>query len=279
MKLIWMICALLLIHRPSFHTTPKQMPALTMADTLPPMPKAPEVKNGWLGTYTYTVKLKGSGNQPKPYSYYASFHRVHTGFVEFTREVRGAIRVNQPDKYNKDRWESWLSNGTKKSWNYINDTLKAVSVITSDACCRTPHDHLRVIRAGDAKNWKEGFTHNMDLQIDHLTGTYILSVPLATTDAQDHEQWKVRKDAAPKNNYLRDVDETRTMTFKTYQQMNEADTIMGTFRKGQKEIVINRNAPFIYEELLWHDDNGKAVFITPKSTGTVEFKLVLKRID
>ena len=109
-----------------------------MADTLPPMPKAPEVKNGWLGTYTYTVKLKGSGNQPNPYSYYASFHRVHTGFVEFTREVRGAIRVNQPDKYNKDRWESWLSNGTKKSWNYINDTLKAVSVITSDACAYHP---------------------------------------------------------------------------------------------------------------------------------------------
>jgi hypothetical protein len=54
---------------------------------------------------------------------------------------------------------------------------------------------------------------------------------------------------------------------------------MGTFRKGQKEIVINRNAPFIYEELLWHDDNGKAVFITPRSTGTVEFKLVLKKID
>jgi hypothetical protein len=274
-----MICALLLIHRPSFHTTPKQMLAPAMADTLPPMPKAPEIKNGWLGTYTYTVKLKGSGNQPKPYSYYANFHRVHTGFVEFTREVRGAIRVNQPDKYNKDRWESWLSNGTKKSWNYINDTLKAVSVITSDACCRTPHDHLRVIRAGDAKNWKEGFTHNMDLQIDHMTGTYILSVPLATTDAQDHEQWKVRKDVVSKNNYLRDVDETRTMTFKTYQQLNEADTIMGTFQKGQKEIVINRNAPFIYEELLWHDDNGKAVFITPKSTGTIEFKLVLKRID
>jgi hypothetical protein len=104
-------------------------------------------------------------------------------------------------------------------------------------------------------------------------------VPLATTDAQDHEQWKVRKDVVSKNNYLRDVDEIRTMTFKTYQQLNVADTVMGTFRKGQKEIVINRNAPFIYEELLWHDDNGKAVFITPRSTGTVEFKLVLKKID
>ena len=279
MKLIGLIFILLLIHRPSFQMASNPLAATSIVDTLPPMPKPPAVKNGWLGTYTYQFRLKGSGNQPKPYSYYAHFQRVHTGFVEFTREVRGAIRVNQPDKYNADRWESWLSIGTKKSWNYINDTLKAVTVITSDACCRTPHDHLRVIRAGDSKQWQEGFTHNMDLQIDHLNGTFILSAPLATTDAQEHVWWKVSKDAAPKNNYLRDVDEKRTINFKASQHLNEQDTLMGTFRKGQKEIIIQRTVPQEFTELLWEEDGGKKVHITPKATGTMTFTLILKRIE
>lgn len=279
MKLIGLIFVLLLIHRPSFQMAPESLPATTMEDTLPPMPKPPTIKNGWLATYTYTVKVKGSGNQPKPYSYYVNFHQVHTGFVELIREYRGAIRVNQPDKYNKERWESWIPIGMKKSWNYINDTLKAVTVITSDVCCRTPHDHLRVIRAGDTNNWKEGLTHNMDLQIDYETGTFIISMPLAKTDAEDHETWKVRKDVVPKNNYLRDVDEKRTINFKVNQQLNKEDTLMGTFTKGQKDIRIQRTVPYYYDEFLWNDTNGKPVFITPRVTGTITFSLVVKRIE
>jgi hypothetical protein len=248
-------------------------------DSLPPLPPVPEIKKGWIGTYTYTVRLRGSGNQPKPYSFYAHFHRVHTGFVELTREYRSAIRVNQPDKYNADRWESWIRTGSKKSWNYVNDTLKAVTVITSDACCRTPHDHINIIRAGDARNWQIGETHNYDLQIDHLTGTYILSVPVSTVKAEEHDVWKVNKDAKIKNNILRDVDEKKTKDFGTSGYVNAADTVMGTFKKGQKEIRINRVFPYSYSDFLWHEANSKPLYITPEAKGTIEFTLVLRKVD
>jgi hypothetical protein len=279
MKLLSMIClvAIGFAWMPAREHTPyASMPG---RDSLPPMPAVPDIKKGWIGTYTYTVRLRGSGNQPKPYSFYAHFHRVHTGFVELTREYRGAIRVNQPDKYNADRWESWTRTGSKQSWNYINDTLKAVTVITSDACCRTPHDHIHIVRAGDANNWQIGETHNYDLQIDYLTETYILSVPLSTTKAEGHEVWKVNKDAKIKNDFLRNVDEKMTENFRTSGYVNAADTVMGTFKKGQKEIRIHRVFPYSYTDFLWHQANSEPLYITPAAKGTIEFSLVLRKVD
>lgn len=248
-------------------------------DSLPPMPPEPKIGKGWIGTYTYTVRLRGSGNQPRPYSFYAHFNRVHTGFLELTREIRSAILVNQPDKYNEQRWESWIRTGSKQSWNYVNDTLTAVTVITSDACCRTPHDHMNIIRAGDARSWQVGETYNYDLQIDHVTGTYILSLPLAKTKADMHDVWKVNKDAKIKNSYLRDVDEKSTKEFGTSGYINAMDTVMGTFKKGQKEIVIRRTSPMSYTDFLWQDDQGKVISITPAARGTIELNIVLRKVE
>lgn len=72
---------------------------------------------GWVGQYVYEIKFEGRQSL-KPWKfdhlYDIKINRVHTGFVELTSEVRGAIRTNQPDKNNGARWESWIPIGTKK---------------------------------------------------------------------------------------------------------------------------------------------------------------------
>jgi hypothetical protein len=250
----------------------------TFGDSLPLLPEESNVKRGWVGQFLYKVKLNGRGTQPKPYSYYVNYHRIHTGYIELSSEIKGAMRTNTPDRYNEKRWESWIPQGSKKSWNYINDSLHQVTVITSDQCCLTPHDNFRIIKAGSVSQLKQGITHGYDLQIDYNTGTYILSMPIVRCNAQQTEIWYVNKDAKPKNNYLRNVNETSTEEFKTYGYFNAHDTIMGYISRGQKEIVIRRTASIYYEEYLYHDAKGKAVNITPSTKGTVEFILTLKRV-
>lgn len=247
-------------------------------DSLPPLPPPPAIKRGWAGMFQYKVQMKGGGNQPKPYSYYVNYNRVHTGYIELTREIRGTIHVNQPDKSNTQRWESWIPEGRKKSWNYVNDSLHEVTVITSDPCCLTPHDHFYTIRAGSAAEWKEGALHNYDLQIDHVTGTFILSMPLVVCDALFTERWFVNKEAKAKNNYLRNVNESGKTEFKTYQQFNDRDTLMGRFEQRQNEIILRRTGPLTYKNYLWHDVKKGELYITPFAKGTVEFEIRLKRV-
>ncbi|XVJ67419.1 MAG: hypothetical protein HEQ40_15085 [Lacibacter sp.] len=248
-------------------------------DSLPPLPPAPQIKQGWVGTFQYKVQMKGGGNQPKPYSYFVNYNRVHTGYLELTRDVKGAIRVNQPDKYNAQRWESWIPEGSKKSWNYVNDSLHEVTVITADLCCLTPHDHFRTTRAGSTTAWQQGVLHGYDLQIDYTTGSFILSMPLVTCDALFTERWYVNKDAKAKNKYLRNVNESGKQEFKTYQLFNSNDTLMGSFQKGQQEIVLRRTEPLTYKSYLWYDlKKGVDLYITPFVKGTVEFELRLKRV-
>jgi hypothetical protein len=230
-----------------------------------------------VGQFLYTVKLNGRGTQPKPYSYYVNYDRIHTGYVELTSEIKGAIRANSPDKDNAQRWESWIPQGSKKSWSYINDSLHQVTVITPDDCCLTPHDNFRTTKAGSSTALKEGITHGYEIQIDYNTGRYILSIPRVRCDAQQIEIWKVNKDARPKNNYLRNVNDTTNAEFKTYGYFNPHDTIMGSINRGQKEIIIRRTASISYSEYLYHGAKG-AVYITPASKGTVEFVLTLKRV-
>jgi hypothetical protein len=250
----------------------------TISDSLPRLPETPNVKRGWVGQYVYTVKLNGRGTQPKPYAYYVNYDRIHTGYVELTSEVKGAIRANAPDRYNEQRWESWIPQGSKKSWSYINDSLHQLTVITADQCCLTPHDNFRITKAGSATALQEGVTHGYDLQIDYSTGNYILSMPLVRCDAQQTEIWYVNKEAKPKNNYLRNVNETKTGEFKTYGYFNPMDTIMGLVSRGQKEIVIRRSATLTYSEFLYTDAKGKNIYITPAAKGTVDFILTLKRV-
>jgi hypothetical protein len=261
----------------TYKTTQSQPPNDTLP-SLPPLPAEPAIKRGWVGTFKYTVRMKGSGNQPKPYYYFVNFNQIHTGYIEFTHQAKVPIRVNQPDQYNAQRWESWTPIGRKKSYNYVNDSLFEITVITSDPCCLTPHDHYRIARAGSHKEWKEGVSHGCDLQMDYTTGTYILSMPRIICEAQFTEIYKVNKDAKPKNNHLRNVNESGKVNYKTSSLFNAMDTLMGTIKRGQTEIVIHRTAPITYKSYLWHDAQKGELYITPFVKGTVVFEMRIRRV-
>lgn len=254
----------------------------TQKDSLPLIPYQPSVKRGWVGQYVYEINFRGKGNKPAPFMYNVSFNRLHTGFVELSNEIRGAIRVNQPDKNNTIRWESWIAAGKKPSWNYVNDTITEVTVITSDNCCRTPHNHYLTVTSGNKETLTKGETTSVDLQIDRQTGTWILSVPKTVFKADLYEKWNVL--GKKLNNYVREKEENMNGEDLKLQQLYhlnglaEWDTIQGTIKPGQREIVIRRSIPLEYKHYLWDTDDGSKVFITPVVKGELQFRLILQRV-
>jgi len=254
----------------------------TQKDSLPSLPYQPSVKRGWVGQYVYELNFRGKGNKPAPFMYNVSFNRLHTGFVELSNEIRGAIRVNQPDKNNTIRWESWIAAGKKPSWNYVNDTITEVTVITSDPCCRTPHNHYLTVSSGNKETLTKGETKSVDLQIDRQTETWILSVPKTVFKADLYEKWNVL--GKKLNNYVREKEENMNGEDLKLQQLYdlnglaEWDTIQGTIKPGQREIIIRRSIPLEYKHYLWHATDGRKVFITPAVKGELQFRLLLQRV-
>ncbi len=268
----------------SFSITQNSFTTTTVfADSLPIIDYAPLVKRGWVGQYVYRLNYKGKGNMPAPFRYDVSYNRVHTGFVELSREINAAIRVNQADKNNATRWESWIAEGKKPSWNNVHDSIQQVTVITSDKCCRTPHNHQLIVTTGSNEAYTKGETYFADLQIDRQTGTWILSVPKTMFKADLWEQWKVV--GKKLNNYIREKEENmkgKNMKLQDVgddlQGMKTWDTITGIIKPGQREIILRRSIPLAYSHYLWHTDNGKEVLITPVAKGSMEFTLTLKRV-
>jgi hypothetical protein len=235
-----------------------------------------------VGQYVYRVQFRGQGNRPAPYRYEFAFNHVHTGFAELTREMRGAIRVNQPDKYNTTRWESWIGEGRKKCWSYLADTVREVTVITSDPCCRTPHSFTFYANAGRPTQLLESPASSIDLQIDWQTGSWTLAVPDFQVKTQVYEKWDVYDKKLQKNNHIRVKEETREVEARLG-LMNTAlalpDTLQGRIRPGQTEIVIKRKIPLTYKSYLWHDlAKGQEVYITPLAQGFLDVELTLRRV-
>jgi hypothetical protein len=251
-------------------------------DSLPVVPYQPQVKNGWVGQYVYRVRFRGKGNQPAPFRYEVSFNHVHTGFAELSREIRGPLKVNQPDRYNQERWESWIATAKGRGWSYLADTVKEVTVITSDNCCLTPHNFTFYAQAGSRQQLTESPVSSIDLQIDWQTGTWTLSLPNFQVKTQVYEKWNVFDKKLQKNNYIRVKEETREVEG-GIGLMNTAlalaDTLQGQIRPGQTEIVIRRKIPLTYKSYLWDDaKTGKPVHITPLATGFMDFALTLRRV-
>ena len=251
-------------------------------NSLPLLPYQPSVKRGWVGQYVYELNFRGKGNKPAPFMYNVSYNRLHTGFVELSNEVRGAIRVNQPDKNNTIRWESWIAAGRKPSWNYVKDTITEVTVITSDDCCRTPHNHYLTVTSGNKETLTKGETHYVDLQIDRQSETWILSVPKTVFKANLYEKWNVL--GKKLNNYVRETEENmngedlKLKELYDLKGLADWDTVQGTIKPGQREIMIRRSIPLEYKHYLWHTNDGREVFITPVVKGELQFRLLLKRV-
>jgi len=249
-------------------------------DSLPSIPYQPTMKNGWVGQYVFRVQFRGKGNRPAPHRYDVSFNHIHTSYAELSREIRYPIRVNQPDKNNNSRWESWIAEGKKKSWNYIADTIKEVTVITSDKCCRTPHNFIYYATAGSSAHLKLGDASSIDLQIDWQTGTWILSLPGFAVKTAVYEKWNVYDKKLQVNNYIRIKEENYEPEIgleyeKFFPKLR--DTLQGFIKPGQKVLEIKRTFPVTYKSYLW--DNREEVYITPFSKGVIEFELILCRIN
>jgi hypothetical protein len=254
--------------------------------TLPKVDYAPVVKKGWVGQYVYQVKFEGKSSL-KPtrfeHSYNFRIDRVHTGFVELTSEVRAAIRTNQPDRNNAERWESWIPIGTKKSWSLVDEFIRtATSAYPSLSLAATDKYSTLVqiernIGYDSGGSWVQGRTHYADLQIDHVAGKFSFAVPKVEYSL-DGEEWgiKVAADAKSTEEYRRPLKTAHTHQGSMIHKPIDWDIIGGDFSKDQREIVFRQRIPLKFEPEAF-EERGKSYRLTA-SNGFLDFYLVLRRI-
>ncbi|MBS1793417.1 MAG: hypothetical protein JSS81_06160 [Acidobacteria bacterium] len=262
------------------------------AQTLPEMtfPKidyTPKVSKGWVGQYLYAIKFDGRQSlRPTKFDYLydVKIERVHTGFVELTSEVRGAIRTNQPDKNNGARWESWIPIGTKiTSWSMQDEFVKTafaaypnlgVAAVDKYSALVQLERNIRYTTNGA---WVRGRTHYCDLQIDHATGKYTLAVPKVEF-VLEGEDWGTRigpdgKTVAP---YREKIKGDLTHQGSVFLSPIEWDILSGDFAEGQREIVVRRRIPVKYAPEPF-EERGKK-YQLPATTGFIDFYMVLTRV-
>lgn len=268
---------------------------LVGAQSLPPLtvPKldyTPSVKKGWVGQYVYQIEFDGKQTL-KPtkfeHSYELKIRRIHSGFVELTSEIRGAIRTNQSDRNNGTRWESWIPIGKKEtSWSlvdeFIRTTYSSFPSLASAAADKYPvlRQIEKNIRYSSNGTWVRGRTHYVDLQIDHLEGKFSLAVPKVEYTL-DGEQWgtKFLSGSSEPTTYR----ETLKSNLDNDHQGSHIllpidwDIVNGTYSEGQKEIVIRRRIPVKFEPGPFEERNKK--FQLPATTGFMDFYLLLKKVE
>jgi hypothetical protein len=262
------------------------MSSSAQTQTLPEM-KFPEIeykpaiKIGWVGQYVYELHFDGKTSLKTPKAevplYRVKTDRIHTGYVEFPTEIRGAIRSNQPDKNNKERYESWIRKGTSKSWSKVVDTVKSVEYlgVMGDFVNIGTMEKNTVHNSND--NWVQGAMYNCDMQIDYTEGKYSFAMPYVSLE-MDEEEWGVETYFKPAKNvpFQRKIKtrlESRNMSSL---QLGEWGLITGSFQKAQKEIVIRKRIPFLLQPVTIQ--KGKEVKL-PAVNGFMDFYLVLKKIN
>jgi hypothetical protein len=259
--------------------------SLAQKDTLPEM-KMPEIeykpaiKIGWVGQYVYELHFNGKSSLKTPKAevplYRVKTDRTHTGYVEFPTEIKGAIRSNQPDKNNKERYESWIRKGTSKSWSKVMDSLKSVEYlgVMGDFVNIGTIEKNTVHNSNG--NWVQGAMYNCDMQIDYTEGKYSFAMPYVSLE-MDEEEWGVETYFKPAKNVpfqkkIKTRLESRNLSSL---QLGEWGLITGSFQKDQKEIVIRKRIPFLLQPVTIQ--KGKEVKL-PAVKGYIDFYLVLKKI-
>lgn len=242
---------------------------------LPELPYKPTIKKGWVGQYVYQFgfndSTKGGKGKDKVY-YHIIVNRTNSGYVELSSEVRGAIRSNQPDKNNVQRYESWISSGTKNSWSKHDETdtvIAPTARLGTDGIIGRLEKYYRYTTDS---NWVKGWVTNTDLQIDHITGKYSFGVPLPEYNLEGDEtiveiiftpaKKDVRKRKNTKSHKLTNVD---------YITFSDWSLVEGAFKEGQQEIIIRERIPVKLEPS--HNDKK-----LPAKKGFIDFYLVLKKI-
>ncbi|MBL7731033.1 MAG: hypothetical protein JNM88_07640 [Chitinophagaceae bacterium] len=259
--------------------------AQVQKDTLPPMklpaiPCQPKQTKGWSGQFVYEIHFDGesSGMLGKFKQYYkVKADCIHSGYIEFPTEVRGAIRVNQPDKNNTARWESWIRSGTTFTCSNVDVTISSAeqtSRMGSDAITGTVEKKATWSTNG---GWAKGWLSNTDLQIDHTTGTYTFAVPFLDYEQSGGKQQFITTtfNPAKKDSVVKDLDNRHGMNDLFYVQYGEWDMVTGSFQEGQKEITIRKRIPMQLQQTI---RRGTKDIKLSAAKGYMDFYLVLRRI-
>jgi hypothetical protein len=260
--------------------------SLAQKDTLPEM-KFPEIeykpaiKIGWVGQYVYELHFNGKSSLKTPKAeiplYRVKTDRTHTGYVEFPTEIRGAIRSNQPDKNNKERYESWIRRGSSKSWSKVMDSLKSVDYFGAMVDFVNIGIMEKNIVHNSNGNWVQGAMYNCDMQIDHTEGKYGFAMPYVSFEMEE-EEWGVETYFKPakKEPFQRKIKTRLESRNLTYLGLGEWGTITGSFQKDQKEIIIRKRISVLLQASTY-EKGGKEVKL-PAVKGFMDFYLVLKRV-
>lgn len=258
--------------------------AAAQTDTLPAMnfpsiPYSPTIKKGWTGQFVYEIHFDGESSGK--FGTFKQFYKVkadcvHTGFIEFPAEVRGAIRTNQPDKNNTTRWESWIRSGTSFTFSNVDVTIQSAEQTTNmanDAISGTIEKKMTYSSAG---NWAKGWLSNTDLQIDHTEGKYSFAVPYVEFEQPGTEQIiTTALRPAKKDTLNRSINAKHDFRDLTYIQPIDWFILEGNFKKGQNEIIIRRRIPLLLQQTV--TSRGKNVKLSA-AKGYMDYYMVLKRI-
>ena len=258
--------------------------AEAQTDTLPAMsfpsiPYSPTIKKGWAGQFVYEVHFDGEssgkfGNFKQFYKVQANC--VHSGFIEFPSEVRGAIRTNQPDKNNATRWESWIRSGTSFTFSNVDVSIQSAEQTTNmanDAITGTIEKKMTYSSAG---SWAKGWLSNTDLQIDHAEGKYSFAVPYVEFEQSGTEQIiTTALRPAKKDTLNRSINSRRDFRNLTYIQPIDWLILEGNFKEGQNEIIIRRRIPLLLQQTV--TSKGKDVKLST-AKGYIDYYMVLKKI-
>lgn len=249
----------------------KPLPEIKMPD----IPYKPSIKKGWVGQFVYSLNFNdstGTGKGKNRVYYHVIVNRLNSGFVELSNEVRGAIRKNQPDKNNVQRYECWINSGTKNTWSKhdeIDTVVLPTGLLGRDGITGRLEKFNRYT---SDSNWVKGFLSNVDLQIDYETGKYSLAVPyvdyvvegtetlVETVYSTGKKTSKINKDN--KRHELRNF---------SYLTVGEWMMLEGDFKKGQHELIIRQRIPVSLEQFY----NEKKL---PVKKGFMEFYMVLKKV-
>jgi hypothetical protein len=272
-KIISLISMLLLLHTVVLSQT---LPDIKMPD----IEYKPSLTKGWVGQYVYEMHFEGksslkSAKGEVPY-YRIKSDRIHTGYVEFPTEVRGAIRSNQPDKNNTERYESWIRKGSSKSWSKISDSIKTIQFTgRMGDIVQTGTMETNYARNSN-ENWITGWMDGCDMQIDHTTGLYNFTLPGASFEIEE-DIWGVETTFKPatKKPFQRKNKIRLSNANTTYLHFELPDEITGPFQKDQREIVIRKRIPVLLQQTT---TQGTKDIKLPPAKGFMDFYLVLKKL-
>jgi hypothetical protein len=241
----------------------------------PEIPYKPSIKKGWAGQFVYQISFNdstsgGKGNNRVYYHIIAN--KTSSGYVELSMDIKGAIRSNQPDKNNGQRYESWINIGTKNSWSKHDETdtvIEPTALQGRDGIIGKLEKYSRYT-SGDS--WVKGWITNTDLQIDHTTGKYSFAVPLVQYELEGDETIvDIVYKPAKKDVRNRKEKKTHNTPGLNYLGLGDWNLLEGSFKDGQQEIVIRERIPV----KLAQSHNDKPL---PVKKGFIDFYLVLKKV-